>query len=138
MKKAGFIISIVAVSLAGLFIFFPAGAYFATIIGAPLVALSVDRGAVMGWIAGGLNIANILFFSPSVWIATGLTLSDVDSTNMTAATVSITANFATGQDVLAFTNTANITGLYNATCGVLTLSGTDTVANYQAALRSIT
>jgi hypothetical protein len=75
MKKAGFIISIVAVSLAGLFIFFPAGAYFATIIGAPLDALSVDRGVVMGWIAGGLNIANILFFSPSVWIATGLTLS---------------------------------------------------------------
>ena len=36
--------------------------------------------------------------------------------------------------ILAFANTANITGSFNATNGMLTLTGTDTVANYQAAL----
>lgn len=72
MKKAGFVIGIVGLVFAGLFIFVPAGAIFATFLGAPLVALSVDRGAIMGWVAGGLNIANIIFFSPAMWIATGI------------------------------------------------------------------
>ena len=68
----------------------------------------------------------------------GLTVTDVDSTNLTGATVSIGTGFATGQDVLAFTNQGGITGTYNATTGVLTLSGTATVATYQTALRSVT
>jgi len=71
-------------------------------------------------------------------IDTGLSLSDVDNTNLTGATVSIGTGFATGQDVLAFTNQGGITGNYNATTGVLTLSGTATVATYQTALRSVT
>jgi hypothetical protein len=72
MKKAGFVIGIISLVFAGIFIFLPGGALFATFLGVPLVALSVDRGAIMGWIAGGLNIANIIFFSPSMWLATGL------------------------------------------------------------------
>ncbi|MCK1293045.1 VCBS domain-containing protein [Bradyrhizobium sp. 30] len=71
-------------------------------------------------------------------IDTVLTASDVDSTNLTGATVSITTNFASGQDVLGFTNQNGITGSYNAATGVLTLTGSATVANYQAALRSVT
>ncbi|MET4116006.1 VCBS repeat-containing protein, partial [Bradyrhizobium sp. JR1.5] len=67
-----------------------------------------------------------------------LTVSDVDSTNLTGATVSITTNFPSGQDVLSFTNQNGITGSYNAATGVLTLTGSATVANYQAALRSVT
>src|SRR5437870_2293892 len=64
-----------------------------------------------------------------------ITLADVDDTQMASATVTI-GNFVTG-DALAFTNTAGITGSYNAGTGVLTLTGTDTLANYQAALRSV-
>ena len=67
-----------------------------------------------------------------------LTISDVDSSTLTGATVSITGNFASGQDVLAFTNQNGISGSYNATTGVLTLTGAATVAQYQAALESIT
>ena len=52
--------------------------------------------------------------------------------------MSITGNFASGQDVLAFTNQNGISGSYNATTGVLTLTGAATVAQYQAALESIT
>src|SRR5205814_2128087 len=71
-------------------------------------------------------------------IDAALTLSDVDSTSLTGATVSITANFAAGQDVLGFTTQNGITGSYTAATGVLTLSGSSSVANYQAALRSVT
>ena len=67
----------------------------------------------------------------------GLTVSDADSANLTGATVSVSANYVNGQDVLAFTNQAGITGSWNAASGVLTLSGTATVANYQSALRSV-
>jgi len=70
-------------------------------------------------------------------IDTTITASDVDSANFTSATVQITANYVNGQDVLSFTNTANITGSFNAATGTLTLTGSDTVANYQTALRNV-
>jgi hypothetical protein len=40
--------------------------------------------------------------------------------------------------VLAFSNSATITGSWDAVTGTLTLIGSDTVANFQAALRSVT
>lgn len=66
-----------------------------------------------------------------------LTVADVDNTNLTGATVSISTNFTTG-DVLGFTNQNGISGSYNSVLGVLTLTGTATVAQYQTALRSVT
>ncbi|MEA2416664.1 MAG: hypothetical protein QOI58_3321 [Thermoanaerobaculia bacterium] len=75
---------------------------------------------------------------PATVIDNSITISDNDSPNLVGATVAITGNYASGQDVLGFTNTANITGTFNTGTGVLTLTGSDTVANYQAALRSVT
>ncbi|MBF0147079.1 MAG: cadherin domain-containing protein [Magnetococcales bacterium] len=71
----------------------------------------------------------------------GITLADVDSTNLAGATVTITETYDSGKDLLAFSSnysSTTITGSFNATTGVFTLSGTDTVANYQAALRAVT
>ncbi len=67
-----------------------------------------------------------------------IAITDVDDTNIESAVVAITGNYANGQDVLAFTNQNGITGSWNATNGTLTLSGSATLAQYQAALRSIT
>ena len=67
----------------------------------------------------------------------GLAVSDPMSTNLVGATVTISANFVTGQDVLSFTDQLGITGHWDASAGTLTLTGTSTVANYQTALRSI-
>ena len=75
---------------------------------------------------------------PATVIDNSITITDNDSPNLAGATVAITGNYASGQDVLGFTNTANITGTFNSGTGVLTLTGSDTVANYQAALRSVT
>ena len=71
-------------------------------------------------------------------ITSTLTVADPDTTNLTGATVAITDGFVAGQDMLAFTNRNGISGSYNATTGVLTLSGSSSVANYRTALRSVT
>jgi hypothetical protein len=62
----------------------------------------------------------------------------VGATNLTGATVTLGTGFVSAQDTLSFTNANGITGSYSAATGVLTLSGTTTSANYQAALRSVT
>ncbi|TNI99448.1 hypothetical protein CF117_18745, partial [Aeromonas veronii] len=78
-------------------------------------------------------------------IDSSLTLSDVDSTTLASATVAITGNFQSGQDLLAFTNNGstmgNISASYNSGTGVLTLTSagaTATLAQWQAALRAVT
>ena len=52
----------------------------------------------------------------------------------------ITSGFSTGQDVLAFTATAgvDIAGTYDSATGILTLTGSATLEQYQDAIRSIT
>ena len=72
---------------------------------------------------------------PQTLLNTAITLEDVDSTQLTGATVSITEGLTSG-DTLAFTNQNGISGSYAN--GVLTLTGTATLAQYQSALRSIT
>lgn len=71
-------------------------------------------------------------------IDTAITVSDVDSANLAGATVQITGNFVSGQDVLGFTTQNGIAGSYNAATGVLTLTGQASLAQYQVALQSVT
>jgi len=67
----------------------------------------------------------------------GITVDDIDSGgNLAGASVSITSGFLAG-DTLHFTNQSGISGNYNAGAGVLTLTGTATIAQYQDALRSV-
>jgi VCBS repeat-containing protein len=66
-----------------------------------------------------------------------VTVNDVDSPNITSANVQITGNYVNGQDVLSFVDTANIHGTFDAGTGTLTLTGTDTLAAYQTAMRSV-
>lgn len=62
------------------------------------------------------------------------------STALVGATVSISSNFVTGQDVLGLNGaaTGGITSSYNATTGILTLSGSASAADYQTTLRKVT
>ena len=75
-----------------------------------------------------------------VLIAADAEVSDVDSANLAGAVVSIAQGFAAGEDVLAFTPPpgSGITGNYDAGSGVLTLTGDASLADYQAALASVT
>lgn len=71
-------------------------------------------------------------------ITATLTVSDTDDTNFDGATVAFTNNYFLGEDVLAFSTQNGIIGSFDSPSGVLTLTGSSTVANYQTALRSVT
>ncbi|MEO8675086.1 MAG: hypothetical protein ABI569_05870, partial [Casimicrobiaceae bacterium] len=66
-----------------------------------------------------------------------ITVTDADSTNLVGASAQITGNCTSPEDVLSFTNQNGISGSYTAGNCLLTLSGSSSLANYQAALRSV-
>ena len=66
-----------------------------------------------------------------------VTVNDADNANLASATVQLTTNYVSGEDVLSFTDTPNITGVFAPLTGTLTLTGSDTLAAYQTALRSV-
>ena len=74
----------------------------------------------------------------AILVDSALTVSDVDSPNLTSATVSISAADFQAGDTLHFTDQNGITGSYDANTGVLTLTGAASPADYETALRSVT
>ncbi len=73
-----------------------------------------------------------------VVVDAALTLTDVDTPTLNGATITIRVGYVPGEDVLGFTAGNGITGSWSTATGVLTLSGNASVADYQAALRSVT
>jgi len=73
----------------------------------------------------------------AVAIDPGLSVSDVDSSVLTGATVRIVSGYVNGEDQLAFTDQNGIAASWDAATGTLTLTGSASVAAYQAALRSV-
>ena len=64
-------------------------------------------------------------------------ISDADDTELEGARIEISDNFQAG-DTLLFTDTAKITGSFDPGTGVLLLTGTATLGEYEAALTAIT
>jgi Hint domain len=90
--------------------------------------IAVSAGASATFNSGG---------SP-VTLDSGLTITDAAGTNLTSAAIVIGgANFVPG-DTLNYTDQNGISGSYGPSVGELTLSGSASVADYQAALDSIT
>jgi hypothetical protein len=75
--------------------------------------------------------------SPSVPVTSTIRISDPDNFRLTDAKVRISAGYSAGE-ILRFTDQNGITGTWNNTAGILTLSGEAPISSYQAALRSIT
>ena len=73
----------------------------------------------------------------AVTLDSGATAADADGDNLTGATVTIESNYTTG-DTLDFSTQNGISGSWNSSTHVLTLSGDASAANYQTALDSIT
>ena len=92
---------------------------------APVLA---DAGATLAYTEGD---------SASV-IDSSLTITDVDDSNIESATITVSSGYQSSEDVLAFSNANGITGSWNSSSGVLTLSGSATKANYETALESVT
>ena len=92
------------------------------------------QGPILGG-AGNLTIDQPI--GAAVTVNGAVTVSDPGSTTLNGATIAITFGFLTG-DMLNFTTQAGIAGNYDSNTGVLTLSGTASLAAYQSALDSIT
>ena len=93
-------------------------------------AAGIDTTA--GYTEGGVPVSPI----------SGIVLSDPDNANLTGATVTIATGFVTGDLLrissgLSGTTASGITYGYNSGTGVLTLTGSATVADYQAALATL-
>ncbi|QNJ21168.1 putative cadherin domain-containing protein [Synechococcus sp. A18-25c] len=68
-----------------------------------------------------------------------LDIRDVDDENIESATVSISnGTYVSTEDQLAFSDAYGITGNWNSSTGILTLSGTTTKTNYISALQTVT
>ena len=67
-----------------------------------------------------------------------LAVSDSDDTNIESATIAISSGYQSSEDVLAFSNANGISGSWDSGSGVLTLSGSASLTNYETALESIT
>jgi hypothetical protein len=75
----------------------------------------------------------------AVVLSTAVTVTDPDNLDLASASVSITTGkFAGDGDVLAATAVGNITVSYSSTSETLILSGSDTLANYQSVLDTVT
>jgi Bacterial Ig domain len=73
---------------------------------------------------------------PATAVDPSLTAGDVDDTELEGGQVRIASGFETGDD-LAYADQSGIAGAYDSESGVLTLTGTASVADYETALRSI-
>ena len=73
------------------------------------------------------------------WVAVddAIAVRDPESTQLAAATVAIARGFSAAEDELAFKDQNGISGWYDDVTGVLTLKGDASVADYEAALRSV-
>ncbi|MGX9899808.1 Ig-like domain-containing protein [Arthrobacter sp. SA17] len=102
----------------------------------PVQTFTISVGAAPVLVTTGIGLAYIE--NGTSFLDSAITISDADNPTLTSASVTLTTNYTNGQDTLAFTNQVGITGTWTAATGVLALSGTASVADYQAALRSIT
>ena len=62
------ILGIISIIVAGVACIIPGGALIATIIGAPLIIFSCRR-PILALLSGLINIINLIFLSPTMWIA---------------------------------------------------------------------
>ena len=74
----------------------------------------------------------------AVAITNELTVDDGDDTMIDSARVEIFTNYISGEDELSFTSVYGITSTWYSGIGLLVLTGTKTLAQYQVALRSVT
>ncbi|MBN3802720.1 DUF4347 domain-containing protein [Paraburkholderia sp. Ac-20336] len=124
-----------------------AGSQFSTALSRTVTVTDTDQTPLLSTSSTGSTsfVAGDNVASTPVVVDGGIAVSDLDNTTLASATVQIGAGFHIGEDVLSFTNDGttmgNITASYDAVHGTLTLtsaSANATLAQWQAALRSVT
>jgi len=107
-----------------------------------VTVIAVNDAPVVDLNDGGLGIDTTASFTEgggSAVLANGAVISDLDSANLASLTVTLTTRPDGNATESLSANTAgtSITASYTASTGVLSLSGSDTLAHYQQVLRTI-
>jgi hypothetical protein len=105
---------------------------------APSTTITVSATGTAPTVSNVDNVASYTENGSAVAVDSSISISDPDSTDLNRATVSITNNFASGQDVLSYGGAVPAISLQSYAGGVLTLTGTATLAQYETALESVT
>ena len=93
-----------------------------------------------------VNDSSVIATDPTTLTYTGLsavevdptlTITDVDDNLLVSAEARLSNGFIQGEDALVFVDQLGITGAFSGTTGILTLTGSTTLANYETALRSV-
>ena len=95
---------------------------------------AVDNAPALSNVAASASYAAL--GSPTT-LSPAATVSDVDNQNLASATVSVTSGFLTGDTLAATTTGTSIAAAYSASTGVLSLTGSDTLAHYRQVLDSV-
>jgi gliding motility-associated-like protein len=80
---------------------------------------------------------NLFAYANLMTVNNVISITDADHLVLTGGSVSISNNFLLTEDVLMYSDQNGISGVYNSATGVLTLTGTASLANYRDALRSV-
>src|SRR6202044_2227619 len=100
-----------------------------------VTVVGVEQAPVL---SGAGNTVTFTQGGSPVTASPAITVSDADSLDLASATVSIGNGYLVGDNLTAVTTGTTITASYEPGSGVLTLSGSDTVAHYQQVLESVT
>ena len=100
-------------------------------------AISIVAPAPAPALSGAENTVSFDQGGVPVALDPGLGVSDPQSQDLVGATVQITSGFLAGDILTASTAGTNIVAAYNG-AGTLTLTGADTLADYESVLRSLT
>lgn len=73
-----------------------------------------------------------------VFITSNITITTPFLDSLESASIQISSNYLSSEDVLAYVDTPEITGSWSSGTGILTLTGRASLADYQTALRSVT
>ena len=87
-------------------------------------------------LTAGANVSYVTGAAP-VTLDAGFSVADASAVSLSAATVSISAGFVLGDALSVGSPQAGIVSQYNATTGVLTLSGSASLAAYKIELNSV-
>jgi hypothetical protein len=110
------------------------GTHHSTTVTSTVTVVGVDQAPVLG---GANNTVTYTQGDGAATASGALTVSDVDSTDLASASVKISTGFFAGDTLTTTTTGTSIIASYNATTGVLTLTGSDTLSNYRHVLHLV-
>jgi hypothetical protein len=99
----------------------------------------LEKAVTAAPVLGKIETSDLVYVKGSgrINITGSITITDADSKNLRSASVRITDGYHSNEDILQFKNQNGISGVWNKSTGILTLTGSSTLARYQTALRSI-